>query len=103
MRFEFALPDLGEGLTEGEIGRWLVSEGQERLHGAVSAVLSFHGGSVAVDSNEKLRIARSREFGVLKGFEQAELLSWGIATGLAIMPARAPRRWTARRDTAPRC
>src|SRR3954454_8022309 len=27
--YEFKLPDLGEGLTEGEIGRWLVSEGQE--------------------------------------------------------------------------
>jgi pyruvate dehydrogenase E2 component (dihydrolipoamide acetyltransferase) len=27
--FEFKLPDLGEGLTEGEIARWLVSEGQE--------------------------------------------------------------------------
>ena len=26
---EFKLPDLGEGLTEGEIARWLVSEGQE--------------------------------------------------------------------------
>lgn len=26
---EFKLPDLGEGLTEGEIVRWLVSEGQE--------------------------------------------------------------------------
>jgi pyruvate/2-oxoglutarate dehydrogenase complex dihydrolipoamide acyltransferase (E2) component len=25
----FTLPDLGEGLTEGEIARWLVSEGQE--------------------------------------------------------------------------
>lgn len=25
----FRLPDLGEGLTEGEIARWLVSEGQE--------------------------------------------------------------------------
>jgi pyruvate/2-oxoglutarate dehydrogenase complex dihydrolipoamide acyltransferase (E2) component len=25
----FKLPDLGEGLTEGEIGRWLVAEGQE--------------------------------------------------------------------------
>jgi pyruvate/2-oxoglutarate dehydrogenase complex dihydrolipoamide acyltransferase (E2) component len=25
----FKLPDLGEGLTEGEIARWLVSEGQE--------------------------------------------------------------------------
>jgi pyruvate/2-oxoglutarate dehydrogenase complex dihydrolipoamide acyltransferase (E2) component len=27
--FEFKLPDLGEGLTEGEIARWLVQEGQE--------------------------------------------------------------------------
>jgi pyruvate dehydrogenase E2 component (dihydrolipoamide acetyltransferase) len=26
---ELRLPDLGEGLTEGEIGRWLVAEGQE--------------------------------------------------------------------------
>jgi pyruvate/2-oxoglutarate dehydrogenase complex dihydrolipoamide acyltransferase (E2) component len=25
----FSLPDLGEGLTEGEVARWLVSEGQE--------------------------------------------------------------------------
>jgi pyruvate dehydrogenase E2 component (dihydrolipoyllysine-residue acetyltransferase) len=29
MRYEFKLPDLGEGLTEGEIARWLVQEGQE--------------------------------------------------------------------------
>jgi pyruvate dehydrogenase E2 component (dihydrolipoamide acetyltransferase) len=27
--FEFKLPDLGEGLTEGEVARWLVQEGQE--------------------------------------------------------------------------
>jgi pyruvate dehydrogenase E2 component (dihydrolipoamide acetyltransferase) len=27
--YEFKLPDLGEGLTEGEIARWLVSEGQD--------------------------------------------------------------------------
>jgi pyruvate/2-oxoglutarate dehydrogenase complex dihydrolipoamide acyltransferase (E2) component len=27
--YEFKLPDLGEGLTEGEIARWLVLEGQE--------------------------------------------------------------------------
>jgi pyruvate dehydrogenase E2 component (dihydrolipoamide acetyltransferase) len=26
--YEFKLPDLGEGLTEGEIARWLVQEGQ---------------------------------------------------------------------------
>src|SRR3954469_12511513 len=29
MPYEFKLPDLGEGLTEGEIGRWLVAEGPE--------------------------------------------------------------------------
>jgi pyruvate dehydrogenase E2 component (dihydrolipoyllysine-residue acetyltransferase) len=29
MAYEFRLPDLGEGLTEGEIARWLVQEGQE--------------------------------------------------------------------------
>ena len=28
MAYEFKLPDLGEGLTEGEIARWLVEEGQ---------------------------------------------------------------------------
>ena len=28
MAYEFKLPDLGEGLTEGEIARWLVTEGQ---------------------------------------------------------------------------
>jgi len=27
--YELALPDLGEGLTEGEVARWLVVEGQE--------------------------------------------------------------------------
>jgi pyruvate dehydrogenase E2 component (dihydrolipoyllysine-residue acetyltransferase) len=27
--YEFKLPDFGEGLTEGEVARWLVQEGQE--------------------------------------------------------------------------
>jgi pyruvate/2-oxoglutarate dehydrogenase complex dihydrolipoamide acyltransferase (E2) component len=29
MAYEFRLPDLGEGLTEGEVARWLVEEGQQ--------------------------------------------------------------------------
>src|SRR4249920_136153 len=29
MASAFTLPDLGEGLTEGEVARWLVAEGQE--------------------------------------------------------------------------
>src|SRR3954470_2105653 len=34
MPYEFKLPDLGEGLTEGEIARWLVSEGDEIVEDA---------------------------------------------------------------------
>jgi len=29
MAYAFKLPDLGEGLTEGEVARWLVTEGDE--------------------------------------------------------------------------
>jgi len=29
MAYELKLPDLGEGLTEGEVARWLVTEGQD--------------------------------------------------------------------------
>ena len=29
MAYEFKLPDLGEGLTEGEVAKWLVAEGDE--------------------------------------------------------------------------
>ena len=29
MAYEFKLPELGEGLTEGEVARWLMSEGDE--------------------------------------------------------------------------
>ena len=29
MAFEFRLPDIGEGVVEGEIVRWLVAEGEE--------------------------------------------------------------------------
>jgi hypothetical protein len=50
----------------------------------VSAVVSYQGDSHPVPSSGILDIGGSREFGVLKGFERAELLSWAIATLVAI-------------------
>ncbi|MCK7485637.1 MAG: hypothetical protein MZU97_08820 [Bacillus subtilis] len=29
MPYDFVLPDLGEGMTEGEIGKWIVREGDD--------------------------------------------------------------------------
>ena len=41
----FKLPDLCEGLTEGEVARWLVTEGQEIAEDDIPAVAA---GRVAV-------------------------------------------------------
>jgi pyruvate dehydrogenase E2 component (dihydrolipoamide acetyltransferase) len=56
MAYSFKLPDLGEGLTEGEVARWLVSEGQEvaeddplveiQTDKATVEIPSPHGGTV---------------------------------------------------------
>jgi pyruvate dehydrogenase E2 component (dihydrolipoyllysine-residue acetyltransferase) len=56
MASAFKLPDLGEGLTEGEVARWLVAEGQEiaeddplveiQTDKATVEILSPYGGTV---------------------------------------------------------
>ena len=41
--FEFKLPDLGEGIAEGEILKWYVEEGGTVLHGAQRPTKPDHG------------------------------------------------------------
>jgi hypothetical protein len=58
MAYEFKLPDLGEGLTEGEIARWLVSEGQEvapELRGIWNEERSVQAGYVPREVTPELR------------------------------------------------
>ena len=67
--YEFKLPDLGEGLTEGEIARWLVSEGQEiaeddplveiQTDKTTVEIPSPAAGTVTASSSRKARSYRS--------------------------------------------
>src|SRR3954453_12465375 len=50
MAYEFKLPDLGEGLTEGEIGRWLVREGEEIAEDAPLVEIATHKTTVEIPS-----------------------------------------------------
>jgi hypothetical protein len=50
----------------------------------VSVVLEFLGEQHPVKESKSLAIERSTDFSVMKGFEGAELVSWGIALVIAI-------------------
>jgi pyruvate/2-oxoglutarate dehydrogenase complex dihydrolipoamide acyltransferase (E2) component len=56
--YEFKLPDLGEGLTEGEIARWLVSEGQEIAEDDPLVEIQTDKTTVEIPSPAAGRIAR---------------------------------------------
>src|SRR2546421_7078553 len=58
MAYEFKLPDLGEGLTEGEIARWLVSEGDEIEEDAPLVEIQTDKTTVEIPSPAAGKVAR---------------------------------------------
>src|ERR671930_2188910 len=58
MAYELKLPDLGEGLTEGEVARWLVSEGQEGAEDDPLGEIKTDKTTVEVPSPAAGRVAR---------------------------------------------
>ena len=58
MAYEFKLPDLGEGLTEGEIARWLVQEGQEVAEDEPLVEIQTDKTTVEIPSPAAGRVAR---------------------------------------------
>jgi pyruvate dehydrogenase E2 component (dihydrolipoamide acetyltransferase) len=53
MAFEFKMPDLGEGLTEGEIVKWLVKEGESVEEGQVFVQVETDKAVVDIPSPRK--------------------------------------------------
>src|SRR3989442_3354233 len=58
MAYEFKLPDLGEGLTEGEVARWLVSEGDEVAEDQPLVEIQTDKTTVEIPSPAAGRVAR---------------------------------------------
>jgi len=58
MAYEFKLPDLGEGLTEGEIAKWLVAEGDEIAEDEPLVEIQTDKTTVEIPSPAAGRIAR---------------------------------------------
>jgi pyruvate dehydrogenase E2 component (dihydrolipoamide acetyltransferase) len=58
MAYEFKLPDLGEGLTEGEIARWLVAEGDVIEEDAPLVEIQTDKTTVEIPSPAAGRVAR---------------------------------------------
>jgi pyruvate dehydrogenase E2 component (dihydrolipoamide acetyltransferase) len=56
--YEFKLPDLGEGLTEGEIARWLVAEGDEIAEDAPLVEIATDKTTVEIPSPAAGRVSR---------------------------------------------
>lgn len=58
MAYAFKLPDLGEGLTEGEVARWLVAEGQEIAEDDPLVEIQTDKTTIEVSSPAAGRVAR---------------------------------------------
>jgi pyruvate dehydrogenase E2 component (dihydrolipoamide acetyltransferase) len=58
MAYEFKLPDLGEGLTEGEIAKWLVAEGDEIEEDAPLVEIQTDKMTVEIPSPAAGKVAR---------------------------------------------
>ena len=84
MSYEFKLPDLGEGLTEGEIARWLVEEGQEIAEDAPLVEIATDKTTVEIPSPAGGKVAQ-----ILVG--EGEVVPVGTLLVVIGADAAAPR------------
>jgi pyruvate/2-oxoglutarate dehydrogenase complex dihydrolipoamide acyltransferase (E2) component len=96
MAYEFTLPDLGEGLTEGEIARWLVAEGDEIAEDQPLVEIATDKTTVEIPSPAGGKVAQ-----ILVG--EGEVVPVGtllVVIGADAAPRAAPRATPAVRQLA---
>ena len=94
MAYEFKLPDLGEGLTEGEIARWLVAEGQEIAEDDPLVEIQTDKTTVEIPSPAAGKVAR-----IL--VEEGEVVPVGTVLVVIGEDGAAPRRRSSRAPSRP--
>src|SRR3982751_2972676 len=104
MAYEFKLPDLGEGLTEGEIARWLVAEGDEIAEDAPLVEIQTDKTTVEIPSPAAGTVARILvpEGDVVAVGTVLVVIGDGVAAGQAEQPRaeRPPQKETPREGPA---
>jgi pyruvate dehydrogenase E2 component (dihydrolipoamide acetyltransferase) len=106
MAYEFKLPDLGEGLTEGEIARWLVQEGQDVAEDDPLVEIQTDKTTVEIPSPAAGKVARilAQEGDVVPVGTVIVVIGDGVGASNSELQApirpepTAPERTRARRD-----
>ncbi|MFQ5735985.1 MAG: dihydrolipoamide acetyltransferase family protein [Thermodesulfobacteriota bacterium] len=92
MAFEFKLPDLGEGITEGEVVKWKVAQGEQVEEHQVLLDLETDKAIVEVPSPKKGRVAKlnKKEGDVVNVGETLLEIDTAEAAAPVVHPEEAP-------------
>ena len=92
MRYEFKLPDIGEGVIEGEVVRWLVQEGEAVAVDQPLVEVMTDKATVVIPSPKAGKVVERRgaEGGMAKVHETLVVLEVGEGATAAAKPAPAP-------------
>ena len=103
MAYEFKLPDLGEGLTEGEVARWLVAEGDEIAEDAPLVEIQTDKTTVEIPSPAAGMVARIlvAEGDVVPVGTVLVVIGDGTRRGAVAPPRQVPYCYKLRRRAPP--
>lgn len=93
MRYEFKLPDIGEGVIEGEVVRWLVKDGESVAIDQPLVEVMTDKATVVIPSPKAGRVVelRGAEGGIVKVHDTLVVLEVGEGAGAEPAPKKGTR------------